>query len=336
MAVGPQYQSQLALLAGALSHGLDPTQGYDIYNQTVQAAQAARAQRQQEIQQSLGALSQMAVQAATSGATPEQVGALVHASEAGLPHQGSQAIQHGVHQIMGSLSDYQATPDPMAQLQLQGAQLDLQQKQVDLANSMNQAPDISAEQGIYGPAHEQLVQNLTQQYFAQGMPAPEIRAKIIAQLGPEFTQDVKVPATPTGVPTKSGQPVPGGKMIDQQMVTPGTPGLIDKTISMTLAQVDPSYMSTHPGGALATAAGLNPPAAQASSSQPTLTGQDVIGALNQTPNNFGIGMLNPNANVPPPPGQAPQPPQGNPWLTALATPLELMRGAFGNPGGQPY
>lgn len=332
MAVGPQYQSQLALLAGALGHGLDSSTGLQLYQQTMQDAAAAKAQRQATIADTLGQLSQIATGAATQGQTPEQVQELVQATKAGLPMAQSHAVRHGVHGILGSLADYTATPDPMAQAQLQGQLIQNQQAAYDLQNSGT--ADLSNEQGIFGPAHQQLVQNLTQQYFNAGMPAPEIRSRIIAQLGPEFTQDVKVPATGMGVPTKSGKPVPGGKMIDQQMVEPGTPGLIDQTISATLAQIDPTYMSTHPGGALAAAAGLTPSAPPASDT-PTLASlaPAAIGALRSTPNSFGIGALNPDASVPPPPGQAPQPPSSAAMNYVSGT-LGSLRWLLGNPGGQ--
>lgn len=317
MTVGPQYQSQLALLAGALGHGLDASTGLQLYQQTIQAAATAKAQRQQEISDTLGKLADLASGQAQQGADPASVSALVHSAEAGLPMSQTQAVKQGVHGILGSLSNYTAPVDPMAQAQLQGQLLQNQKDAMDLQSGGT--VDLSKEQGIFGPEHQALVQNLTQQYFAAGMPAAEIRSRIINQLSPEFQQDIQVPVTPTGVPTKSGQPVPGGKFITQKVVAPGTPGLIDQTISATLAQIDPTYMTTHPGGALAAAAGITPPAPP----QPAITGQDVIGALNQTPNNFGIGLLNPNANVSPPPGTGAQ---GDPWANLFS-----VAGAFTKP-----
>lgn len=222
MAVGPQYQSQLALLAGALGHGLDPTQGYSIYQNTLQQAQAAQAQRQQTIQQELGQLSQIATQAATSGQTPDQVQALVKASTAGLPY--ANAVQQGTHHILGQLSNYQATPDPMAQAQLQGQLISNQKGMLDLqTGAAGTALDPTSET-VFGPAHAAQVQQLTQQYLNQGMSVSDIRGLIVNQILPQLAPPVDA--------------MKGGIKVQAQAASyNGIVDAINQVVSSTVAQI---------------------------------------------------------------------------------------------------
>lgn len=179
MAVGPQYQSQLALLAGALSHGLDPNQGLDMYQQTIAQAEAAREARKQAQQQTAATLAQLATQSATQGATPEQIGALVKSTAAGLPGGHSSAVHDEIHHILGHLSDYQATPDPMTQLQLQGQELDNQLK----AQQLQAGATSTQDETLFGPQSMQQIQQAVAQYDQAGLDLPTIRQTLYGQLG---------------------------------------------------------------------------------------------------------------------------------------------------------
>lgn len=199
MAVGPQYQSQLALLAGALGHGLDPNQGYQMYQQTIASAQAAQQQRQQEIQDTQAKLADIATSQAMAGASPDQLGALVRSAEAGLPHGGSQAVIDARHHILGQLADYQYTPDPMTAAQLQGEKLSNALKMQQLTGGGTLDP---SQEDFYGPAHQQQVASMVdaqlQQASAMGKD-PDfgyIRNLVAGQVGPQVA-----PSAANGVPT---------------------------------------------------------------------------------------------------------------------------------------
>ena len=177
--VGPQYQSQLALLAGALGSGgpaFAPT-ALQLYQDTLAQAQAAQQARQQAIQATLGQIGQVA----SSATTPEQAQAAVKIAKASLPYGGTKAVQQGAHQVLGAL---QNSPggiglglDPLQQAQLTHEQLLNQQ----LADQMGSGGPNALP--LYGATEDAQIQQTVQDYDAKGVPLPQIRNSILSQLG---------------------------------------------------------------------------------------------------------------------------------------------------------
>lgn len=248
MAVGPQYQSQLALLAGALGHGLDPTQGLTLYQNTLAAAQTAQQARQAEIQKTLGALAQTAQTAATGGATPDQIQALVRSAAAGLPRSDSQKVHEGIHGILGALQNFTAPVDPMSQAQLLHENLLNKQLMDEMTGGTTLDP---SKELVYGPAHMQQVADTVHSYLqaaaAQGR-APDfelIRRSIIDQVGAQF---------------------PVTKADGTTGVDPNVASLINQTVSTTFAKYRPGQMGKGlPGYGDVNAAPAGPPAPPPSS-----------------------------------------------------------------------